>query len=151
MGDQHISSRPWTALSRSAAPSNSDAPQSSSSSIRSLRKRGSFFFGRSRSDASKARLNQQPTSPPVQEEEEPSRPPTAYSNQTARSKADSLHALRDTLLGGRRRPPPPPPISASDDSVPSLYSTRKEPTPSVPAARSVPEFQSGDQCEMALI
>ena len=123
------SSRQWTSVSNNNAMSNGP-PQSSASSIRttssirSLRKRHSFF-GRSNSDASRTRKpNGYHSSTPSQdlrEEQTLSRSPTTLSTDTHRSTTETLVSIRNSIFGGRKNLQSPEPIerTPSNTSRPS--------------------------------
>jgi hypothetical protein len=94
----------------STTKSNVYPPGSSASSIRSVRKRYSFF-GRSSSDAGRARKHLPPhSSAPSQDSTQdkiPLRPSTALSSDqsSVRSNSKPFETIRDSIFGGRRNGP----------------------------------------------
>ena len=130
--------------------SNAHPPSSSASSIRSVRKRYSFF-GRSSSDAGKARKHLPPhSSTPSQDsiqEKSPSRPSTALSSDQSsiRSSSRPFETIRDSIFGGRRNGPPVSTRGRADSSaLPGAFAS------AVPTW-SPEHFSNKDDCKSLLL
>jgi hypothetical protein len=133
--------------SSNSPPSSKGRPSgSSASSIRSLRQRHSFF-GRSSSDAGKARKSKPLHGPTLSQESTdeqiPPRPRTAFSTDQSsiRSRSKPLETIRDSIFGGR--------WNAS--SVPKPTRERAD-SSTLPMASAVPtwspaHFSNKDECK----
>ena len=148
LGRHGSQSSSWMPFSSNHTMSNS--PPSSASSIRSLRKRHSFF-GRSSSDASRSRKLSTPQSS-ISEDQEvqdiPSRPNTALSTEQPRRRlTEPLESLRNSIFGGRKNEAVP----ASKEQHNST--TSGEPTTDAQFSSGVPSwsrehFRTKEDCKL---
>jgi hypothetical protein len=130
------SSKAWTPF---AKDSDASPPRSSAASVRSLRKRTSFFFGRSRSDASSSRQSA-PTRPATaKESDDIPQLPHGQPEDQPRRKTEPLDATRTSILGTRKQKP----ISTSQERSDSktLLPKRND-----SVASSTQSFKSQDEC-----
>jgi hypothetical protein len=148
--EPHTSSRPWTPFSKPSKAANTSPPRSSGASVLSTssswRKRSSYFFKRSRSDAQHLHHHLPQQSAKVPTNASDSRPTTAHSSQPPlRRKTEPLGNVRNSILGTRRRNPPPVPRAQGDSNATLVRHD------SVAAeATSFRSFKSEDECKQPL-
>ena len=128
------------------------SPQSSASSVRSLRKRHSFF-GRASSDASRSRkLSILPSSSISEEAQQGQAPPRSNTaldtEQRRRRKTEPLESLRNSIFGSRRTPVPSGPRDRGDSNTLPLRPLREDDEPNSAVPRwSREHFRTKEDCK----
>ena len=142
-------SRPWTSSSKTA--SLISPPQSSGSSMRSMRKRHSFFFGSDTSSApSLPTLRPSTSRQEDQREHSLTRPQSTLSGQRRHRKTETLDSIRNSLFRSRKKEVSPPTRVERSVSNASLASARN--TQIANESRwSREHFRTEDECELMLV